>query len=98
MDPASREPAPVHAGIAVGKLWIDGKLVPGGDGLTLQISPSGWQLSGMLAAQDPFARVYGLSLQLTDGRALHGPARLRSAQGGLVVFEGVEARLGPEGS
>ncbi len=84
-------------GIAVGKLWIDGKLVPAGD-VTLEISSSGWQLRGHLPAQDPFARVYGLSLQLTDGRALHGPARLRSAEGGRVVFRGVEARLGPAGS
>ncbi len=89
---------PTAEGVAVGKLWIDGKLTATGDGLTLQISPAGWQVRGHIAAQDPFARVYGLSLQLADGRALHGAARLRSADAGIVVFEGVETRLGPSGS
>ncbi len=93
----ARVPAtdPRGASLAVHKLWLDGRLTPAID-TTLAVTPSGssWQISGRLVDHDPFVRSYGVSLQLADGRALHGRARLVSAADGLVVFEGIAP---PEG-
>jgi len=77
------------------KLWLDGRLTPVLDA-TLAVDAGGtaWRVAARLPEHDPFARAYGLSLQLDDGRALHGRVRLVAAGDGTVVFEGDEA---PEG-
>ncbi len=81
--------------LAVAKLWLDGRLTPA-QGATLAVAADGggWRVAARLAEHDPFVRTYGLSLQLEDGRALHGRAQLAAAGDGQVVFEGREP---PEG-
>lgn len=81
--------------LPVAKLWLDGRLTPAEDAsLAVEASGARWELTARLPEHDPFVRTYGVSLQLVDGRALHGRVRMVTAGGGLVVFEGSEA---PEG-
>lgn len=81
--------------VAVAKLWLDGRLTATREA-TLAVERDGraWRVTARLPERDPFARAYGLSLQLGDGRALHGQVRLVAAGDGQVVFEGLEP---PEG-
>jgi hypothetical protein len=81
--------------LPVAKLWLDGRLTPAVDAtLAVEADGTAWQVTARLPDHDPFARAYGLSVQLGDGRALHGRVRLVAAGAGRVVFEGDEA---PEG-
>ena len=82
--------------VAVAKLWLDGRLTAAQEA-TLAVERDGraWRVTALLPDRDPFARSYGLSLQLDDGRALHGRVRLVAAGDGQVVFEGLEP---PEGA
>ncbi len=81
--------------VPVAKLWLDGRLTAAADAsLAVEASGTRWRVTARLPDRDPFARPYGLSLQLDDGRALHGRVRMVAAGEGVVVFEGDEA---PEG-
>jgi hypothetical protein len=81
--------------LPVTKLWLDGRLTPAVEAtLAVEVDGTTWQVTARLPDHDPFTRAYGLSLQLGDGRALHGRVRLVAAGAGKVVFEGDEA---PEG-
>ena len=93
-DPGER-PDPRGRSLPVAKLWLDGRLTPV-DGAVLAVDPRGttWRVTAHLPRHDPFARPYGLSVQLADGRALHGTVRLVGARDGEVTFEGADA---PEG-
>ena len=88
-------PDPRGRRLVVARLWLDGLLTPA-EQVTVSVAPNGssWQVSATLLRLDPFSRTYGLSMQLEDGRALHGRVRMVAAQDGNVVFEGTEA---PEG-
>lgn len=80
---------------AVARLWLDGRRVDAAD-VRLDVDPVGgvWRLCGRLAAEDPFLRSYGISVQLADGRTLHGRARLVAARDGWVELEGIERAVG----
>jgi len=88
-------PDPRGRVLPVAKLWLDGRVTPVA-GAVLAVDPGGrsWRVTARLPQHDPFARPYGLSVQLADGRALHGTVRLVGASDGEVTFEGSEA---PEG-
>lgn len=78
--------------LPVARLWIDGRAEPT-EGACLEVprgATSGWRVAAHLPGRDPFARAYGLSIQLEDGRTLHGRARLVAAADGMVTFEGTE--------
>lgn len=82
--------------LPVQKLWLDGRLTAAVDAeVRVEAGGRRWQVTARLPGHDPFSRRYGLSLQLHDGRALHGQARLVAAADGAVVFEGDEP---PEGA
>lgn len=88
-------PDPRGRCLPVLKLWLDGRLTPA-PGALLTVDPDGrrWRVQAALPEHDPWAHRFGVSLQLDDGRVLHGRAGLVAAGGGTVVLEGDEA---PEG-
>jgi len=94
-DPTSSRPDPRGRSLPVTKLWLDGRLTPV-DGAVMAVDAGGsvWRVTARLPQHDPFTRPYGLSVQLADGRALHGTVRLIGARDGEVTFEGHDA---PEG-
>lgn len=78
--------------LPVQQLWVNGRavrperahlVVDGAAGLA-------WRVVARLPEHNPFGQMYGLSVQLDDGRIVHGAARLVDADGPLVVFEGTE--------
>ena len=82
---------------AIAKLWVDGIFVAV-DGAVLTATPYGWSIRAPLGQHNPYARQYGLSLQLADGRTAHGQARLLSAEGNMVEFAlgvTIEGTIGP---
>lgn len=101
--PPGIEPSP--RSLPVARLWVDGR-AEHVDDARLEV-PDGadgaWRVEARLPNRDPFSQAYGLSVQLDDGRTLHGRARLVSAADGVVTFEGTEvpggawplARSGP---
>ena len=77
-------------------LWVNGRSITTSEaGPDLQVGPATdqWVLQARLGHQSPFAVTYALAMQLPDGRMLHGRARLASAVGDRLCFEG----LGPLG-
>ncbi len=81
-------------GVGVHRVWLDGRRVDAVE-LRFHSTPQGeWRLRGRLPAEDPFLRTYGVSLQLADGRTMHGRARLVVADAGWVELVGVEAPVG----
>jgi hypothetical protein len=78
------------------QLWVNGRSITISDaGPVLRVGPAAdeWVLQAQLGHQSPFAVTYALAMQLPDGRMLHGRARLASAEGDRLCFEG----LGPLG-
>lgn len=85
-------------GMELRQLWVNGRSIttPIGDtGPVLRVGPGAddWVLQAQLGHQSPFAVTYALAMQLPDGRMLHGRARLASAEGDRLCFQG----LGPLG-
>lgn len=92
---AADAPRPLpEARLPVAKLWLDGRLTAAVAAALSVDGAGGWRVTARLPDRDPFARAYGLSLQLDDGRALHGRVRLVAAGAGEVVFEGLEPPSG----
>lgn len=84
-----------HGQHRIAKLWIDGHAVSV-QGATFENDPTSrkWRVSGHLPDYDPFAKPYGVSMQLETGMVLHGSVRMIERHDGVVVFEGDRA---PEG-
>ena len=82
---AGMEPVVPEYPAEILKLWVDGELVSA-PGATLNRSGDAWAVEANLASHNPFARGYGLSLQLADGRTAHGRAELAAVHGERLVF------------
>jgi len=86
-------PVRAHGPLRIDRLWVNGASVPA-SGAELRCDSSGrsWQVSADLAALSPFQQRFGLSMQLDDGRVVHGTARLVQADRDrpTVVFEGLD--------
>ncbi len=76
----------------VQRMWVNGRAVqPDHAHLVVDgVAASEWRVVARLPGHSPFQLRYGLSVQLADGRIVHGATRLVDAEGELVVFEGTE--------
>ena len=76
---------------ALARLWVNGKAVAADDAtLEFDRAAQAWSVRARLPVHSPFRQRFGLSMQLRDGRTVHGQARLVDADGEEVVFEGDE--------
>jgi hypothetical protein len=80
----------------ISKRWVGGKSVTAEDAiLEVDEGQREWRVRARLGEYSPWRHRFGLSVQLDDGRSVHGPAMLVPADDDYVTFEGTE---GLEGS